>query len=63
MPDAFPGVGRKAVRDDHAVELPDRIDAQPDLGQRSELVERDCLARTGAVQVLHGMLVAARDAV
>jgi hypothetical protein len=51
------------VRDDHAVELVDRVDAQPDLGQRSELVEWDGLARTGAVQVLHGMLVGARDAV
>jgi len=62
-PDSIPGVGRKAVREDHAVEVFDRIDAEPYLGQRLELIKGDCLARTGMIQALHGMLVGTRDAV
>lgn len=62
-PDAFPGIGRKAVREDHAVEILDRGDTEPDLGQRLELVERDRLARAGALQALHCVLVSVRDSI
>jgi hypothetical protein len=62
-PDAIPGVGRRAVREDHAVEVFDRIDAEPYLGQRLELVKGDRLAHTGMIQALHGLLIGARDAV
>jgi len=51
------------VRHDHAVEVVDRGNAEPDLRHRSELVQGDRLARAGALQALHGVLVSARDAV
>ena len=41
----------------------DRIDAEPNLGQRLELIKGDRLARTGTAQALHGMLVDTRDTV
>ena len=53
----------KAVRDDHAVEVVDRGDAEPDLGQCSELVQGDRLACAGALQALHCVFVSARDSV
>ena len=61
--DAQPGIDREAVRDDHAVEVVDRGDAEPDLGHRSELVQGDRLASPGALQALHRVLVSARDPV
>ncbi len=51
------------MREDHAVEVFDRIDAKPYLGQRLELIKGDRLARTGTIQALPGMLVSIRDAV
>jgi hypothetical protein len=63
MPDAVPGVGGKAVREDHAVEVFDSIDAKSYLGQRLELIKGDRPARTGTIQALHGVLVGARDAI
>jgi hypothetical protein len=50
------------VREDHTVEVFDRIDAKPYLGQRLELTKGDRLARTGTIQALPGMLVGTRDA-
>ena len=46
-----------------SVEVVDRGDAEPDLRQRSELVQGDRLARAGALQALHCVFVSARDAV
>ena len=51
------------MREDHAVEVFDRIEAKPYLGQRLELIKGDRLACTGTIQALHGMLVGIRDAV
>lgn len=51
------------MRDDHALKVFDRVRAEPDLRQRSELVERDRLAPPRAVQALHGALVGIGDAV
>ena len=51
------------MRENHAVEYLDRIDAKSYLGQRLELVKRDRLTCTGAIQALHGVLIGAWDAI
>jgi hypothetical protein len=51
------------VCDDHAVEVAERGDAKPDLGQCSGLVQGDRLACAGALQALHCVLVSTRDPV
>jgi hypothetical protein len=51
------------VRQNHAVEYLDRIDAKSYLGQRLELGKGDRLTRTGATQAPRGVLIGARDAI
>jgi len=51
------------VRKDHAVEVFYRIEAEPYLGQRLELIKGDRPAHTGTIQALPGMLIGTRDAV
>ena len=51
------------MREEHAVEILDRIDAKPYLGQRLELVKGDRATRMGTIQALHGALIGARDAI
>ena len=63
-----PGRARLARRPsvasfDHAVEVVDCRNAEPDLRQRSELVQGDRLACAGALQALHCVFVSARDSV
>ena len=51
------------MRDDQAVEVLHCGDAEPDLRHRSELVERDRIARASTAQALPGAFVSARDAI
>ncbi len=61
---AILGIGRKAVGDDHTVEILHRNHAQPDFGQRDlQLVEWDRLARSRPLEPKLSAFVSTRDTV